>query len=134
MLASCSNEHNIHAANLVTVDGYVFFSRTQRVGVPDVTVVIEKSEESTTPTVIPDIIVRTDANGRWEARFTLSYPDGGGVFDIAPQFVEESMRILFVSPEARMLDLGSGFTFQLGKTYHIWDVFLEDFVRADSTS
>jgi len=33
-----------------------------------------------------------------------------------------------------MLDLGSGFTFQLGKTYHIWDVFLEDFVWADSTS
>jgi len=131
ILLSCDVEKNINASNLVTIDGHVFFSRTKRVGVPGITVVIEKSTESSTMAVIPDIFVRTDENGRWEAKFTLSYPDGGGVMDITPQYVEESIRILMVSPETRMLDLGSGFTLQVGKTYHIWDVFLEDFVEME---
>ncbi len=130
---ACSDEHNVNSANLVTLDGQVYRSRTQRTGVADVTVIVEKSEESTSNSVIPDIFVRTDANGRWEAKFSLSYPDGGDVADLTPVMVEESMRILMVSPEARFLDLGGGFTFQAGKTYHIWDVYLEDF-GADSTS
>ena len=125
--SSCDNAHNVNAGNLVTVEGYVFVSRTQRTGAPDVKVIIEKAEDSTTDAEIPDVIVNTDASGRWEARFTLSYPGGAGVTDIQPQYVEESMRILMVSNESRFLDLGSGFTFQLGKTYKIWDVFLEDF-------
>lgn len=124
---SCDNAHNVHAGNLVTVEGYVFAARTQRAGVPDVRVIIEKSEESTTEAVIPDVIVTTDENGRWEARFTLSYPGGSGVTDIQPQYVEESMRILMVSNENTFFDLGAGFTFQVGQTYKIWDVFLEDF-------
>ena len=125
--AACSNEHNVNSVNLVTLDGQVYRSRAQRVGVADVTVIVEKSEESSSPSVIPDIFVRTDQNGRWEAKFSLSYPDGGDVTDITPQMVEESMRILMISPSTQFLDLGSGFTFQAGKTYHIWDVFLEDF-------
>ena len=91
------------------------------------TVVLEKSEGSSSPSYIPDIFVRTDENGHWRARFSLSYPDGGGVFEITPMMVEESMRIIMFSPEAEIYDLGDGFTFQAGKTYHIWDVFLEDF-------
>lgn len=130
---ACSDEHNVNSANLVTLDGQVYRSRTQRTGVADVTVIIEKSEESSSPSIIPDIFVRTDANGRWEAKFSLSYPDGGDVADLEPVMVEESMRILMVSPEARFLELGGGFTFQAGKTYHLWDVYLEDF-GADSTS
>ncbi|MCE5271017.1 hypothetical protein LLH00_07000 [bacterium] len=130
---ACSDEHNVNSANLVTVDGQVYRSRTQRTGVADVTVIVEKSEESASNSVIPDIFVRTDANGRWEAKFSLSYPDGGDVADLTPVMVEESMRILMVSPEARFLDLGGGFTFQAGKTYHIWDVYLDDF-GADSTA
>ena len=125
--SSCDNAHNVYAGNLVTVEGYVFISRTQRTGAPDVKVIIEKSEESSTPAEIPDVIVSTDKNGRWEASFTLSYPGGAGVTDIEPQYVEESMRILMVSNENKFFDLGSGFTFQVGKTYKIWDVFLEDF-------
>lgn len=125
--SSCDNAHNVHAGNLVTVEGYVFISRTQRTGAPDVRVILEKSEESSTPAEIPDVIVTTDNNGRWEARFTLSYPGGGGVTDIQPQYVEESMRILMVSNENKFFDLGTGFTFQVGETYKIWDVFLEDF-------
>jgi len=127
VFSSCDNAHNVHAGNLVTVEGYVFISRTQRTGAPDVKVIIEKSEESSTEAVIPDVIVSTDENGRWQARFTLSYPGGVGVTDIQPQYVEESMRILMVSNENKFLDLGAGFTFQAGKTYKIWDVFLEDF-------
>lgn len=125
--SSCDNAHNVHAGNLVTVEGYVFISRTQRTGAPDVRVILEKSEESSTPAEIPDVIVTTDNNGRWEARFTLSYPGGVGVTDIQPQYVEESMRILMVSNENKFFDLGTGFTFQVGETYKIWDVFLEDF-------
>ncbi len=126
-IVACDSHQNVNAGNLVTVNGFVFQSRTQRVGVPGVTVLIEKSEDSGTPAVIPDIFVTTDRNGRYEARFNLSYPDGGGPFDITPQYVEESMRILMVAPEGGMQDLGAGFTFQTGKTYRIWDVFLEDF-------
>jgi len=125
--SSCDNAHNVHAGNLVTVQGYVFVSRTQRTGAPDVRVIIEKAEESTTEAQIPDVIVTTDENGRWEARLTLSYPGGTGVTDIQPQYVEESMRILMVSNESAFLDLGAGFTFQAGQIYKIWDVFLEDF-------
>ena len=132
--SACDSEHNVNAGNLVTVSGQVFMSRLNRAGAPDVTVVIEKAEDSSTPSIIPDIIVRTDANGRYEARFSLSYPDGGGVFDITPVFVEQSMRILMVSSENRIFDLGAGFTFQVGKKYNIWDVFLEDFSSpADSS-
>jgi len=130
--AACENEHNLNVGNLVTLDGFVFLSRAQRVPVPNILVVIEKGEDSSSPTVIPDIFARTDENGHWRARFTLSYPDGGGVFDITPAYVEESMRIIMFSPELRIYDLGSGFTFQAGKTYNIWDVFLEDFVAEDS--
>jgi len=132
--SACDSEHNVNAGNLVTVSGQVFMSRLNRAGAPDVTVVIEKAEDSSTPSIIPDIIVRTDANGRYEARFSLSYPDGGGVFDITPVFVEQSMRILMVSSENRIFDLGAGSTFQVGKKYNIWDVFLEDFSSpADSS-
>ncbi|MBN2287997.1 MAG: hypothetical protein JXQ83_01595 [Candidatus Glassbacteria bacterium] len=131
--AACDNEHNVNAGNLVTVDGYVFQSRTQRVGVPDVTVVLEKSPDSGSPNIIPDLFIRTDENGHWRARFSLSYPDGGGVFDITSQYYEESMRIIMFSSESRIFDLGDGFTFQAGKTYQIWDVFLEDFAAADTT-
>ena len=131
---ACDSEHNVNAGNLVTVSGQVFMSRLNRAGASDVTVVIEKAEDSSTPSIIPDIIVRTDANGRYEARFSLSYPDGGGVFDITPVFVEQSMRILMVSPENRIYDLGPGFTFQAGKKYNIWDVFLEDFSSPADTS
>jgi hypothetical protein len=132
--AACSNDHNVNsAANLITVDGQVFLSRTQRVGVADVTVILEKSDVSTSKTVLPDIMVRTDANGRWEAKFSLGYT-GAGVTDIAPVVLEESMRILMVSPETLTNDLGAGFTFQAGKTYHIWDVFLEDFAAGSSTA
>ncbi len=130
--AACENEHNLNVGNLVTVDGYVFRSRTERVGVPDIAVVLEKSEESSSPSVIPDIFVRTDEKGHWQTRFTLSYPDGGGVLDITPQYVEESVRIVMFSSESRVYDLGSGFTFQAGKTYKVWDVFLEDFVEMES--
>ena len=131
--SSCDTEKNVHAGNLVTVDGHVFLSRTQRSGVSNVTVILEKGKDSGTPAVIPDIIVHTDENGHWEARFTLSYPDGGDVMDITPQYVEESMRILMVAPEGKMWDLGSGFTFKIGQTYHIWDIFLEDFVQPSTS-
>lgn len=130
---ACSNEHNVNSTNLITIDGQVFRSRTQRVGVADVTVIVEKSKASSSSSVIPDIFVRTDNNGRWEAKFSLSYPDGGDVMDITPVYVEESMRILMISPSAQILDLGEGFTFQAGKTYHVWDVFLDDFGQ-DTTS
>ncbi|MBW7996648.1 MAG: hypothetical protein FVQ81_08810 [Candidatus Glassbacteria bacterium] len=87
--------------------------------------------------MIPDVIVRTDENGRYEARFTLGYstggPEGGssGIggdpFTPVPEVLEESMRILMVSPENKFFDLGSGFTFQIGKRYDIWPVFLNQF-------
>ncbi|MEA2064001.1 MAG: hypothetical protein U9P14_09915 [Gemmatimonadota bacterium] len=129
---SCDNEHNVNAGNLVTVGGYVFQSRTQRVGVSDVTVVIEKGEESSTANTIPDQFVRTDENGHWSIQFTLSYVDGtGSVVGITPGYIEESMRIVMFSSESRMYDLGAGFTFQVGKTYNIWDVFLEDFTAVE---
>lgn len=131
---ACGNEHNVNSVNLVTVDGQVFRSRTQRVGVADVTVIVEKSAESSSPSIIPDQFTRTDVNGRWEVKFSLSYPDGGDVTDITPVYAEESMRILMVSPNGEFLDLGAGFTFQVGKTYHIWDVFLEDFGSGDNNS
>ena len=146
LAASCDNEQGVHAGNLVTVAGYVYQSAEVRVGVADVTVVIEKSEESGSATIIPDIIVHTDANGRYEARFTLGYTTGGDAsatggssgesggqstggdpFTPVPQVIEESMRILMVSPENKFFDLGSGFTFQAGERYDIWPVFLSDF-------
>lgn len=144
LAGSCDNEHNVNAGNLITVSGYVFQSPDVRVGVADITVVIEKSEESSSPTILPDIIVHTDQNGRYEARFTLGYAveDGttGGTtggsstsvtnndpYTPIPQVLEESMRILMVSPENNFFDLGSGFTFQAGKKYDIWPVFLSDF-------
>ncbi|MFH1071770.1 MAG: hypothetical protein V1794_19285 [Candidatus Glassbacteria bacterium] len=127
---ACDNEHNVNAGNLVTLSGYVFKSRYNRVGVADVTVHVEKSPESGSPTAIPDFQVRTDAKGRWEVRFTLSYTSGNSPLEVVPQFIEESMRILMVSPENKFLDLGSGFSVQAGKIYNIWDVFLEDFVSA----
>lgn len=130
--AACDSEHNVNVGNLVTVDGYVFRSRTERVGVPDITVLIEKSEESTSPNIIPDIFVRTDENGHWRARFTLGYLDGGGVMNITPAYYEESMRIVMISSEYRVFDLGSGFGFQAGKTYNFWDVFLEDFISMET--
>jgi hypothetical protein len=43
------------------------------------------------------------------------------------------MRILMVAPEGKMWDLGSGFTFKIGQTYHIWDIFLEDFVQPSTS-
>jgi hypothetical protein len=130
--AACENEHTVNVGNLVTVDGYVFQSRTNRVGVPDVTVVIEKGEESGSGGEIADIFLRTDQNGHYNARFSLGYVDvGGGVTDITPVYVEESMRIVMLSSEALVFDLGAGFTFQTGKTYKIWDVFLEDFTEAE---
>lgn len=132
--AACENERNVNAGNLVTVDGYVFQSRTNRIGVPDVTVVIEKGEESGSAGEIADIFLRTDENGHYRTRFNLGYVDGGGgVTDITPVYVEESMRIVMFSSESKVYDLGAGFTFQIGKTYKIWDVFLEDFVLPDST-
>ncbi len=147
LAGSCDNERNVNAGNLVTVTGYVYQSSEVRVGVADVTVVIEKSEESSSATIIPDIIVHTDQNGRYEARFTLGYTTGGSAvtggssgqsgtqqpagggdpFTPVPQVLEESMRILMVSPESKFFDLGSGFTFQSGKRYDIWPVFLTDF-------
>lgn len=141
LAGSCDNERNVNAGNLITVSGYVFQSAEVRVGVADVTVVIEKSEESSSPTVLPDIIVHTDANGRYEARFTLGYSTAGGStsgegssggtsgdpYTPIPQVIEESMRILMVSPEGKFFDLGSGFTFQIGKKYDIWPVFLNQF-------
>ena len=146
LAVSCDNEQGVHAGNLVTVAGYVYQSPEVRVGVADVTVVIEKGEESGSATIIPDIIVHTDANGRYEARFTLGYTTGAGEtpsggssgesggqstggdpFTPVPQILEESMRILMVSPENKFFDLGSGFTFQTGKHYDIWPVFLNDF-------
>lgn len=127
---ACDNERNVNAGNLVTVSGYVFQSRINRVGVVDVTVHVEKAEDSSSPNAIPDQQVRTDANGRWEVRFSLSYVSGGGTFEVVPNFIEESMRILMVSPENKFFDLGSGFSFQAGKSYNIWDVYLEDFVGA----
>ena len=132
--AACENEHNVNTGNLVTVDGYVFQSRVNRVGVPDVTVVIEKGEESGSAGEIADIFLRTDQNGHYRARFSLGFVDGGGgVVNITPVYVEESMRIVMFSSESLVYDLGSGFTFQLGNTYKIWDVFLEDFTSPDST-
>lgn len=145
LATSCDNEQGVHAGNLVTVAGYVFQSPEVRVGVGDVTVVIEKGEESGSATIIPDIIVHTDENGRYEASFTLGYtssdagstggtsdesggqPTGGDPFTPIPQVLEESMRILMVSPENKFFDLGSGFTFQIGKHYDIWPVFMSDF-------
>lgn len=145
LATSCDNEQGVHAGNLVTVAGYVYQSAEVRVGVADVTVVIEKGEESGSATIIPDIIVHTDENGRYEARFTLGYTggtdgasggtsgesdgqsSGGDPFTPVPQVLEESMRILMVSPENKFFDLGSGFTFQIGKHYDIWPVFLNDF-------
>ena len=146
LAVSCDNERNVHAGNLVTVAGYVYQSAEVRVGVADVTVVIEKSEESSSATIVPDIIVRTDENGRYEASFTLGYSSGGSdgsssgssgedggttggsdPFTPVPIVIEESMRILMVSPENRFYDLGSGFTFQTGKHYDIWPVFLNEF-------
>jgi hypothetical protein len=130
LAGSCDNERNVHAGNLVTVSGYVFQSPDVRVGVPDVTVVIEKSEESTSTTVIPDIIVHTDQNGRYEARFTLGYStagEGADPYTPVPEMLEESMRILMVSPANQYFDLGSGFTFQVGKKYDIWPVYLNQF-------
>ncbi len=145
LAASCDNEQGVHAGNLVTVVGYVYQSAEVRVGVADVTVVIEKSEESGSATIVPDIIVHTDENGRYEARFTLGYATGDGAtsggssgdggeqstggdpYTPVPQILEESMRILMVSPENKFLDLGSGFSFQIGKQYDIWPVFLSDF-------
>lgn len=134
LAASCDNEQGVHAGNLVTVSGYVYQSAEIRVGVADVTVVIEKSEESSSSTIIPDIIVHTDQNGRYEARFTLGYTTGGSEDESGgdpmtpvPLILEESMRILMVSPESKFFDLGSGFTFQIGKRYDIWPVFLSDF-------
>ncbi len=146
LAVSCDNEQGVNAGNLVTVAGYVYQSAEVRVGVADVTVVIEKSEESSSATILPDILVRTDENGRYEARFTLGYttggsavtggssgqsgtqqPSGGDPFTPVPQIIEESMRILMVSPESKFFDLGSGFTFQSGKRYDIWPVFLTDF-------
>jgi hypothetical protein len=146
LATSCDNEQGVHAGNLVTVAGYVYQSAEVRVGVADVTVVIEKSDESSSATIVPDILVHTDENGRYEARFTLGYSTGGGdassggssgdgggqssggdPFTPVPQIIEESMRILMVSPENKFFDLGSGFTFQVGKHYDIWPVFLNDF-------
>lgn len=150
LAGSCDNEHNVNAGNLITVTGYVFQSPDVRVGVPDVTVVIEKSEESSSQTVLPDIIVHTDANGRYEARFTLGYSTGGtdggtsssgtsgttsgtsgttggDPYTPIPQMIEESIRILMVSPEGDFFDLGSGFTFQTGQRYDIWPVYLNQF-------
>ena len=138
-----SNERNVNAGNLITVSGYVFQSQDIHVGVADVTVVIEKSEESSSSTILPDIIVHTDQNGRYEARFTLGYAVEGDntsgtgssstsvtnsdPYTPVPLVIEESMRILMVSPENKFFDLGSGFTFQAGKKYNIWPVFLSDF-------
>ena len=127
---ACDNERNVNAGNLVTVTGYVFQSRINRVGVADVTVHVEKAEDSSSPNPIPDQQVRTDAKGRWEVRFSLSYAISGSPVEVVPYFLEESMRILMVSPENKFYDLGSGFTFQVGKSYSIWDVYLEDFVGA----
>ena len=143
LAGSCDNERNVNAGNLITVSGYVFQSQDVRVGVADITVVIEKSEESSSSTILPDIIVHTDQNGRYEARFTLGYAVEGGTtggtdgsssgtttgdpYTPIPQVLEESMRILMVSPENKFFDLGSGFTFQAGKKYDIWPVFLSDF-------
>jgi hypothetical protein len=145
LAGSCDNERNVNAGNLITVSGYVYQSPDVRVGVADVTVVIEKSEESSSATILPDIIVRTDQNGRYEARFTLGYSTGGGdtggdtggstggtsgtgdPFTPVPLVIEESVRILMVSPENKYYDLGSGFTFQAGQKYDIWPVFLNQF-------
>ena len=43
------------------------------------------------------------------------------------------MSIVMISSESLVYDLGEGFTFQAGKTYKIWDVFLEDFAELEST-
>ena len=138
LAGSCDNERNVNAGNLVTVSGYVFQSPELQVGVADITVVIEKSEESSSQTVLPDIIVHTDKNGRYETSFTLGYSSpesgesggsssSGDPYTPVPEVLEESMRILMVSPDNKFFDLGSGFTFQIGKKYDIWPVYLTQF-------
>ena len=128
--AACENEHNLNVGNLVTVEGFVFQSRTNRVGVADVLVVIEAIEEESS--LVSDVFVRTDEKGHWQARFSLGYPDGGGVMDITPQYIEGNMRIILYSSEYRVFDLGAGYSFQAGKTYKVEEVFLEDFTEADT--
>lgn len=128
--AACDNEHNVNVGNLVTVEGFVFQSRTNRIGEADVLVVIEAAEGSTS--FVSDVFVRTDENGHWQARFTLGYAEGGGVTDITPQYMEGNMRIILYSSEYRVFDLGFGYSFQAGKSYKVEDVFLEDFITVET--
>jgi len=129
-LAACDNEHNVNVGNLVTVEGFVFQSRTNRIGVADVLVIIEAGEEASS--FVSDVFVRTDENGHWQARFTLGYTDGGGVMNITPQYQEGNMRIIMYSSEYRIFDLGFGYSFQVGKTYKVEEVFLEDFTTMET--
>lgn len=135
---ACSNEHNVNSGNLVTMSGFVFQSRTNKVPVPGVTVIVEKSEESSSAAIIPDQFTVTDENGRWEVKYSLGYLSTGneGVIPVEPEpiWIEESMRIIMFSPEGRVYDLGAGFSVQLGENYDLWDVFLSDFSAfSDST-
>ena len=138
LFGSCSNEHNVNSGNLVTMSGFVFQSRTNKVPVPGVTVIVEKSEESSSESIIPDQFTITDESGRWEVKYSLGYLSTGDEdvipVDPEPVWIEESMRIIMFTSDGLVYDLGSGFSVQVGENYDLWDVFLTDFtVYSDST-
>ena len=101
---ACSNDHNVNSGNLVTMSGFVFQSRTNKVPVPGVTVLVEKSSESSSAAIIPDQFTVTDESGRWEVKYSLSYLSTGDEKAIPvepiPIWMEESMRIIMFSPRA----------------------------------
>ena len=123
-ILACDNVKN--TTNFAIVEGFVFESELNKVGVEGVQVFIETDPNSQVTFQMSDIQTFTDSAGRYEARIFLSFESTGDqITDFVPNFLGD-VRVAFFS--GTKFFAITGLTVGAGKEIRAPDVFLTEFI------